>query len=101
MEGADRPFCQAVRAYGADLVTLTLSTLALPLKWPGIFALLKAKAHEKRLTEYAYDLLWMITRTKYENFEAPRPSNVYRPETKKDTRSAQEILEDLKKKFGG
>lgn len=90
-----------MRSYGVDHVTLTLSGLSLPLKWPGIFALLKAKAHEKRLTEYAYDLLWLNVRAKYEAFEAPRPSEVYRQEKTRDTRTAQEILEDVKKKFGG
>lgn len=61
-------------------------------------AALKANAHERRKTEYAYDLMWMLVRAKYDKFSAPMPSEVGKLQ-KKDTRTAAQIKEDLLKKL--
>ena len=53
---------------------------------------------QERLTVYAYDLLWLAAKPNYDKFDLPLPSEAMRDE-KKDTRTAEEIKNDLLKKF--
>lgn len=72
------------------------------LDWSGRFAYTRAKI-EKRNTElYAMDLLWLLTKAtmvRFGDIEAPPPSEVERKTYTKDTRTAQEIKDDLLRKL--
>ncbi len=86
------------RNYGTDTVVLALNEIRLPLGWRGINAYLEARTKERQVAEYAYDLIWMLVRAQYDQFTAPMPSELRRPE-KRDERTAEQIKNDLLRKL--
>lgn len=62
--------------------------------------MLESRTKKERLMEYASDLIWLIAKAKYDNFSAPMPSKVYSKGSKKDTRTAIQIIDDLINKCG-
>lgn len=47
------------------------------------------------------DLVWLLTKARYENFDKPTPSSLEYGKTKTDTRSAEQIKKDLLNKLKG
>lgn len=47
------------------------------------------------------DLIWLLTKAKYENFDHPTPSSIEYGTQKRDTRTAQQIRIDLLKRLKG
>ena len=45
------------------------------------------------------DLIWLLTKARYENFDKPTPSSLEYRTAKQDTRSAAQIMKDLLKKL--
>lgn len=60
---------------------------------------LLAKSEEKEFEIYQADLLWLIAKRYYSDL--PQPSEVYHKKYKRDTRTAEQILEDTIKSLGG
>ena len=97
MERAGGAFFLAARRH--DLNRVVISLVEQPqLTWPGRIAYVRAKEEQRRTELYAMDLVWLLAKARYQNFDKPTPSEIERREPV-DTRSAQEIQNDLLKRL--
>lgn len=94
-------FFQIVRGAGATSVTAAVYRYGAPPAMHTLAALLHEEAERSAWRSYMADMAWMIARIGYRD-QLPRYSDiVHKSDEPKDDRSAEEIIEDLRKKLGG
>ena len=98
MQGTDRTFFYAARSYGVNQLVLCLVESPFLDSWGARFAYLRAKAEERRLRLYEMDLKWLDVKRHYDGL--PKPSDVANDRKEQDTRSAEQIKQDVLKKLG-
>jgi len=99
MEGTDSAFFYTARAFGVNKTVISLTEYPL-LDWKGRNAYMAAKLEERRTELYIGDLLWLLTKTKYE-LQSPSPTELELKPKRIDKRSAKEIKDGLLKRLGG
>ena len=96
MEGTDQSFFYSARSVGLNPVVISLAEQP-HLDWRGRAMYIRAKMERRRTELYAMDLLWMLTKTKYE-MSSPRPSRIEAGHKEADPRTYADIREELRKK---
>lgn len=100
MEGPDPAFFYTARHYGINPVVICL-TEQTHLDWNGRIAYLTAIMDRRKTDLYGMDLIWAIAKS-LQDIKLPPPTMVeFKQKEKTDTRSAEQIKQDLLKSLRG
>jgi hypothetical protein len=104
MEGTADAFFFQAGAFGLSDVVLTLVEQP-HLDWDGRGEYLRARLEKRAVDLYASDMIWMLAKAYLMrhgcDFDVPSPSSREYKKEEKDSRSAQEIKDQLLKKLEG
>ena len=95
MEEADLAFFYAARSVGITNVVRWIVESPFLETWDARIMYFTAKMEERQLRLYEMDLLWLDVKRHYEDL--PRPSEA--ANRKKDNRTAEEIRQEILRKF--